>query len=130
MKLTILYIEDESTIRDKMSKIFKYFFTKVYTAKDGEEAFKIYKENIKNIDLVITDINLPKVNGIDLIKKIKYLNNKQKTYIFSVKNQLNLHDEVYSLGVEHYFSKPNEMKLLLDTIDFNFYPSLQKQIKE
>ena len=59
----ILFIEDEKAIRDNYVIYLKMFFMEVYEAEDGEEAYKIYKE--KKPDILIIDIHLPKLNGID-----------------------------------------------------------------
>ena len=66
--ITVLYIEDETIIREEVSFFFKRFIGAFYTACDGEEGLEKYKE--LNPDLIITDIQMPRMNGLDMIKKI------------------------------------------------------------
>ncbi len=66
--ITILYVEDEDMIREELSYFFKLYIGSLYTAKNGEEALEIFKEI--NVDILITDIQMPKMNGLDLIKAL------------------------------------------------------------
>ena len=59
---TILYAEDEAMLRDTMTATLQKFFKEVHVAKDGFEAFDIFKR--EKIDILITDINMPILNGI------------------------------------------------------------------
>lgn len=71
--LSILYVEDDTTLLKETSENFENMFLKVDTSIDGREGLEKYlqffKTNSKHYDIVITDINMPKVNGIELIKK-------------------------------------------------------------
>jgi len=69
----ILVVDDEIIMRDLLSDFLDMFDYDVVTAKDGVMAWEILKEseNERKFDLVITDINMPKMGGIDLSKKIK-----------------------------------------------------------
>ena len=68
-KKTLLIVDDESVILDTLSE---YFLRRGYDtvlAQDGEEAVQLLK--YKNIDLVVTDIRMPKMNGLSLLKHIR-----------------------------------------------------------
>lgn len=66
--ITILYVEDENIIREQSLKAYNKLFKKVFSAADGEEALKIFIQNKDEIDVIITDINMPKISGLDLAK--------------------------------------------------------------
>ena len=68
---TILVIEDEDSLRNLAKRILEKSGYKVITASDGEQGFHIFKKNKEHIDLIITDILMPELNGIDMIDKIK-----------------------------------------------------------
>jgi DNA-binding response OmpR family regulator len=68
-KYTILYAEDEIEVRKSYIPILKNYFNKVYEANDGEEAYHLYKKN--NPDILIIDINMPILNGLELAEKIR-----------------------------------------------------------
>ncbi|MCH5323050.1 MAG: response regulator, partial [Helicobacter sp.] len=68
-RLKVLYVEDEKDILKLTSMVLEDYVGKLYTANNGKEALEIIKD--KNIDVVITDILMPKLNGIELIREIK-----------------------------------------------------------
>ena len=66
--LTILYVEDEKMISEEVSFYFKKYVKDFFIANNGEEGLKLFKE--VNPDIIITDIQMPKMNGLDMIKEI------------------------------------------------------------
>jgi len=66
--ITILYVEDEEMISEEVSFHFKKYVKNFYVANNGEEGLKLFKE--LNPDILITDIQMPKMNGLEMIKKI------------------------------------------------------------
>ena len=73
---SVLFIEDEKAIRDNYVSYLKKHFKNVYEAEDGESAFSIYQS--KRPELLIVDINIPKLNGLDLLRKYVKQIEKQK----------------------------------------------------
>lgn len=71
--LTILYVEDNESIRTSLEKVFNTAFKKVYFAKDGLDALTKYKElkEVEKIDAIISDIKMPKMSGIELLEEIR-----------------------------------------------------------
>lgn len=126
MKSSVLYIEDNDEIRNKMTKLFNFYFTNIYSTYSGKEALDIFEKQKDNIDLVITDINIPHINGIDLIQKIKNIKKEQKTFIFSVKKQMSNLDSFKNLGIEYYFQKPSGLSNLLLILETFSYSKLKK----
>jgi len=70
-RYNVLFIEDEKDIRDNYTKYLKRHFLNVYEAVDGEEALAIFKTHQNDFDLILTDIVMPKMGGIDLAKSIR-----------------------------------------------------------
>ncbi len=68
-KSSILLAEDDESVRESFKRVLLLFVHQVHTANDGEEALKVYKKH--NPDIIITDIKMPKMNGLELIKKIR-----------------------------------------------------------
>ena len=91
--ITILYVEDDTGIRTQMSQILNKLFKKVYVAVDGGDGIVVYKKHIDEIDVVVTDINMPNINGLDMIKKINTLNKSIATIVTTAhsdsKNMIN-----------------------------------------
>jgi len=71
-KFSLLYVEDDALLREQYVPFFQLFFHDVYKAKDGKEALCYYKNH--NPDIVILDINIPKINGLEVAKKIRQEN--------------------------------------------------------
>jgi len=69
---TVLLAEDEKNLRESFAKVLMLYVGNVYTASDGENALEVYKTKKPNI--IITDIKMPKINGVDFIKKIRQEN--------------------------------------------------------
>ena len=65
----ILLVEDEKAIKENYVTYLKMFFSEVYEAEDGEKAYDIYKQ--KKPDIMIVDINIPKLSGLELLRKIR-----------------------------------------------------------
>lgn len=111
-KLTILFAEDEDISRDAVKQILKKRVKEVYAAKDGEEALEIYK-SVDDIDILITDIEMPRLNGIKLIDKIKELSPKTPAVIITA-----FSDEVHnSPQADHHLIKPLDKNKLLEILD-------------
>jgi len=111
-KAVILVADDEAEIRDVIREMFEMDGFTVYDAEDGESAFKIFKEKKSEIDIVIIDIQMPKLNGEKLIKKITYLTKKAKIIVLSsyTKHKISIVPEEY--GVSAFLPKPFDLNEL------------------
>ncbi|MEA2028648.1 MAG: response regulator transcription factor [Campylobacterota bacterium] len=69
LNYTLLFVEDEIEIRHNFVLYLKHFFKAVYEAGNGKEAYGIYKD--KKPDIIIIDINLPSMSGLELLSKIR-----------------------------------------------------------
>ncbi len=78
---TILYIEDDLDIANNFNQIFEILFKQSTLAYNGIEALEYYKTS--KFDTILTDISMPKMNGIELARKIKELNPSQKMIAMS-----------------------------------------------
>lgn len=70
-KLNILYAEDDITINESLTKLLKLFFNNVTSTLDGQEALDCFLEKENQFDLLITDIRMPRLDGIELIEEIR-----------------------------------------------------------
>ena len=80
-KLTLLYAEDEDSTRANYIRNFKILFDKVYEARDGEEAKEIYEKY--RPDVVVLDINMPKIDGLEVAKIIREYDDVTQIIIIS-----------------------------------------------
>ena len=106
----VLYIEDDLQLLNNTSELFELLFKEVYRAKDGVDALHIYneykEEHNKYIDLVISDIEMPNMNGIETSKKILELNKQQKIIITSGYDDKKYFIELINIGIDGFIQKP------------------------
>ncbi len=113
----LLVVEDEEMIRNKIiynTSWKEHGFVEVLQASNGIEALDIVRKN--NIDIVITDIQMPEMNGIELIREIKSLNRGIKCIIITAYAEFEYAKESVKLNVNDYILKPFKSKDLLDIV--------------
>ena len=130
-KLTILYVEDEAGIRENVKRPLTYFSSKLFIACDGKEGLELYKEH--KPDLVITDIKMPNMNGIEMSKAIKAINPKQHIIITTAHNESNFFMDAIEMHIDAYILKPIDIDLLEEQVEkitehINTKKSLEEQI--
>jgi len=117
-ELKVLYVEDDEGIRESTTELFKQFFDSVDVAEDGKQGLAAYtqyfKDNAKFYDFVITDINMPYMNGIEMITEINKHNRKQTIIITSAHDDAAYLIPLIELGVESFILKPFKMTSLLN----------------
>ena len=110
-KYKVLYAEDEEGVRKNVHEMLSLIFDEVYLAKDGEEAYELFLE--KEIDLIITDIKMPRLNGIELVKRIRDENKEVEIIILSAHTEVDFMLEAVELSLVRYIVKPiTETKLM------------------
>jgi YesN/AraC family two-component response regulator len=115
-KISVLYVEDNENIRNIFSNILKRFINKLHIANNGEEGLKKFKE--LKPDLIITDIQMPKMNGIEMIENIRKENTSIPIIITTAFNDINYAINSIKLGVDGFFLKPIEdIKTYLDILE-------------
>jgi len=112
--VSILYVEDEESVRIDFYNYLKKFFTNIEVCKDGFEALILYKQ--KSFDLVISDIKMPLMDGLKLSKKIKQINYDQKILIISAHSDKMNYSESIKIGIDGYILKPVNYKQLNETL--------------
>ncbi|WP_024955716.1 HD domain-containing phosphohydrolase [Sulfurospirillum arcachonense] len=112
---SVLYVEDEKLLRDSIVQFLSKFFLHVDTAVDGFEGFEKYKK--KKYDIVITDILMPNMNGIELIKGIKEENKDQEIIVISAHTDSSYFIEAIELAVTGYIMKPVNFNQILNVLN-------------
>lgn len=111
----ILVVDDESNILDLLEQVLSEHFTDIDSAKNGKEACGKLKN--KKYDLVLTDIIMPVVDGIGVLKKAKELYDDIVVLIMTGQASLDTAIDSVNLGADEYIEKPFEIKRLLKIID-------------
>jgi DNA-binding response OmpR family regulator len=119
-RLTILYIEDDMGLQMKTKAIFENLFNRVDVANDGENGLLqydtyFYETNI-NYDIVITDLRMPKIDGLSLVKKILEQNKEQKIIVTSAYGEKDNLIAFINLGISKFIQKPFTMDEIVDLL--------------
>lgn len=113
--LTILYAEDELWLRENMAETLKRLFHCTLIAENGEEAVQYFKTN--PVDLILTDINMPKMNGVDLIKAVHELSDLPPPIIvLTAHTESELLMELIDLNIDKFINKPVDKQKLITTL--------------
>jgi len=110
-ELTVLYVEDESNTRSQISQILQLFFKEVLVGINGEEALEIYKKN--HTDLIMTDLTMPKMDGLTMIKEIRKTNSAQHIIVLTAHNSSENLMETIDLQLDGFLLKPIKMDKLI-----------------
>lgn len=135
---SILVVEDEIWIRRGIIRKLEKSdipFSHIYDAKDGQEALDIIERN--NVDIVITDICMPDMDGLELIKRTRVLSTHTEFMIISGYSEFKYAEQAINLGVKSYLLKPTKeedlknalMKIMQDLLEKKRYSNLSKENK-
>ncbi len=113
--ISLLYIEDEKILRNVYHEILRKRVETLYIAEDGKDGYNKYKQY--KPDLIITDIRMPKMNGLEMIKKIKEEGNNIRIVIMSAYGQPEFFMEAIDLGVKGFLLKPVKNEKLFSIIN-------------
>lgn len=123
-KIRVLYVEDEEDILRFASMVLEDYVDKLFIARNGKEALEILKK--ENIDLIITDILMPKISGIELIREIKKNPLCDTAVIVATAHtETQYLLECIELRVDGYILKPIDVDELLKTILKAILPKFQ-----
>lgn len=114
--MNILYAEDDLILRENTTAVLGDLFCKVDEASDGLEALEMYKQNTTAYDIIITDLNMPHMNGIELIKQVQSINPLQAIVIISAHNETEYFLESIRNSVMGYILKPIDFDQLIDSL--------------
>ena len=111
---TILIIDDEKAIRKTLTEILSFEGYKIDEAADGEEGLKKFSD--RNYDLVLCDIKMPKLDGIEFLEKAKEINSDTPIIMISGHGNIDTAVEAVKKGAFDYISKPPDLNRLLITL--------------
>lgn len=113
-QMNVLYVEDEEMLRTGMVGSLRQLFRQVEVAEDGAVALTLYQNS--HFDLIITDISMPIMDGITMIRHIKSHNPEARIIVTSAQNDADKLLELINLGVERFLTKPIDKTMLIETL--------------
>ena len=125
-----LYVEDDIDTRLSLVSILEKFFKKLIVSVDGEDGYNKYKESIQKgeeIHIIISDINMPIKNGLNMVSDIRELNEHIPCILLTAYNESEYMLEAIKLGVSRYVFKPVNVSDLVQHIEDVFVKKYRKQ---
>jgi len=117
--LSILYVEDDEDAIEHLSSVLETLFLTVHKAYDGNHGLESYNNYYsmynKYYDLVLTDIEMPRKNGIELSEIILDINPNQNIIVISAYNEKERLQQLLTMGITNFLHKPVESRNFFDT---------------
>ena len=115
-EISILYVEDDVFLAKSNSRILSKFFSKIDLAHDGQQGLELYRK--RKYDIVICDIIMPKMDGIELTKEIKNIDSDQYVVITSTDASTGSLLQLINLGVNSFLVKPIDQSKIIASLYF------------
>lgn len=117
--MTLLYVEDDDTLRVSTQKLFESFFESVEVARDGEEGLSLYLDAVRNkkpYSLIISDISMPNLDGIAMCEVIMSDNPAQPFIFVTAFNETAHLARAVEMGASGFLTKPIQYDHLIRTL--------------
>lgn len=113
--LKLLYVEDEEKVRISTLPILQEFFKNITVAVDGEDGVEKFNNSI--FDVIITDISMPKLNGLKMSKKIRETNKTIPIIVHTAYDENDYFMESIEIGVDGYLLKPIDIDKFIQILN-------------
>jgi len=115
LDVTVLYVEDDAATREEVAAILRRRVRELWVAGDGEQGLALFGE--RRPDIVITDIRMPKLDGLGMTKAIRALDADVHIVVMSAHGDAEYLLDAINQGLEQYVLKPIETDKLLAALD-------------
>ncbi|PLY04467.1 MAG: hypothetical protein C0625_16375 [Arcobacter sp.] len=107
--ITVLYAEDESIIQEAITETLNLFGINVICAQNGQEGLSIFKSSSKKIDLILTDIKMPKLDGLGMIEKIREIDKEIPVIVTTAHQETTFLMQSIEFNISAYVLKPMDI---------------------
>ena len=115
LDISILFVEDEELLRAIYERILDKFVSTLYVAENGKEGLELYKKH--QPDLIITDIMMPVMDGLEMVEHIRKDDNNVRLVILSAYGEAEYFMDAIKIGVNSFLLKPVETKKLTSLVE-------------
>ncbi|RLA81090.1 MAG: DNA-binding response regulator [Epsilonproteobacteria bacterium] len=112
--IDILVAEDEDELREYLVEYLQIFFKHVYSASSGDKAYKLYLS--KKPDIILTDINMPNLDGLSMVSKIRLQDSDTKIIVMSAYSDTDKLLQAVELNLIKYLIKPIDFQVLKELL--------------
>ena len=114
---TILYVEDETHLREDLYQNISPFIKTIITATNGLEGLELYKKHRNSLDLIITDILMPKMNGLEMVDEIRKIDSEIPIIYTTAFSDSEYMKKTIEQSIVSYIVKPIDIELLFKAIE-------------
>jgi len=115
LEISILYVEDEEVTRSAVARMLKRRVLTVYEAENGQEGLDLYRQY--RPDVVISDIRMPVLDGMEMSKEIKALDKNSKIILTTAHSDASILINSIEVGIDKYIMKPLDMASLFSSVE-------------
>jgi len=127
--LTILYVEDDETIKSNTIITLKLVSAIVIDAANGKEGLEKFKEHADDIDIILTDLSMPIMNGLEMVEEIQKIKTDVPIIITTAHQEISYLKKAIELGVTSYILKPIQIYNIIESIIKSMEPvRLKKEL--
>ena len=112
--MRVLLVEDDELLGDGICSGLKHFGHTIDWVKDGRAAYKALTSNIDSFDVIVLDIGLPKLNGLEVLKCIRDENIATPVVILTAREAIDDRVKGLDMGADDYLTKPFDLQKLLE----------------
>jgi diguanylate cyclase (GGDEF)-like protein len=112
---SLLYVEDDMLTQKIMKSVLSGYFKDIYVANNGLDGIELYKD--KRPDIILTDISMPKMDGLEMSEQIRALNAKQPIILFTAYGEKEHLSTAIKLSIDKYVMKPLDSKQMFKILD-------------
>jgi len=113
-EFNLLYVEDEVAVNETFCRYFERIFKKVYPAFDGEQGLEYFEKY--DIDIIITDVNMPIMDGLEFSRIIKEKNHHLPIILITANTGADCFINAIDIGIDKFLMKPLNMDKLCETL--------------
>ena len=110
----LLYVEDDEKLRTDTLRLLEMFFDNIEVATNGKEALDAYQ--LRQFDIVISDLYMPIIDGVELSKKIKQIDPNQMIIILSAHDEYEFTEKLKKTGVFDFIFKPLDLQKFIEVL--------------
>jgi len=103
-QFSVMHVEDDTSVRESLMRFLKRRFETIYSAKDGAEGLETYMKH--RPDIVITDIQMPVMDGVEMSRRIKEEHPEALIIVTTAFNEKPYIDKTEEIGITEYLKKP------------------------